>query len=169
MIIDPVYSVAFEAETEEAGVMRRPPRPTDELLLSRSLITWSFVQGTFVLALVAVIFIVAFTRGMPDNEVRALTFFSLVAAIVGLIFINRSFSASIITAFSRPNRTLVLVLFCVLSILGSTLFLPFMRDLFRFGPLHTDDIALTLAAGAVVLLVLEMLKRQWGTIAALPK
>jgi Ca2+-transporting ATPase len=44
-----------------------------------------------------------------------------------------------------------------------------MRDLFRFGPLHTDDIALTLAAGAVVLLVLEMLKRQWGTIAALPK
>jgi Ca2+-transporting ATPase len=159
MIIDPVCSLAFETETEEAGVMRRPPRPTNELLFSRSLITWSFVQGTFVLALVAVIFIIAFTRGMPDNEVRALTFFSLVAAIVGLIFINRSFSDSITAAFSRPNRTLVLVLICVLSILGSTLFLPFMRDLFHFGPLHIDDVALTLGAGAVVLLVLEMLKR----------
>lgn len=158
MIIDPVCSLAFEAEAEEAGVMRRPPRPTDELLFSRSLIGWSVVQGTFVLVLVAAIFIVAFTRGMPDNEVRALTFFSLVAAIVGLIFINRSFSASIITAFSRPNRTLVLVLIFVLGILASTLFLPFMRDLFHFGPLHIDDVALTLGAGAVVLLVLEMLK-----------
>jgi P-type Ca2+ transporter type 2C len=169
MIIDPVCSLVFEAETEEAGVMRRPPRPPDELLFSRSLIIWSFVQGTFVLALVAVIFIVAFTRGMPDDEVRALAFFSLVAAIVGLIFINRSFSASITIAFSRPNRTLVLVLICVLSILGSTLFLPFMRDLFHFGPLHSDDVALTLAAGAVVLFVLEMLKRQWVTIAASPE
>jgi P-type Ca2+ transporter type 2C len=163
MIIDPVCSLVFEAETEEEAVMRRPPRPPAEPLFSRSLITWSFVQGTFAFVLVAVIFIVAFERGMPDDEVRALAFFSLVAAIVGLIFINRSFSASIITAFSRPNRTLILVLISVVSILGSTLFLPFMRDLFRFGPLHTDDIALTLAAGAVVLLVLEMLKRQWVT------
>jgi hypothetical protein len=32
------------------------------------------------------------------RSVRALTFFSLVAAIVGLIFINRSFSASIVIA-----------------------------------------------------------------------
>jgi Ca2+-transporting ATPase len=163
MIIDPVCSLVFEAETEEEAVMRRPPRPPAEPLFSRSLITWSFVQGTLAFVLVAVIFVVAFARGMPDDEVRALAFFSLVAAIVGLIFINRSFSASIVIAFSRPNRTLILVLICVASILGSTLFLPFMRDLFRFGPLHTDDIALTLAAGAVVLLVLEMLKRQWVT------
>jgi Ca2+-transporting ATPase len=44
-----------------------------------------------------------------------------------------------------------------------------MRDLFHFGPLHSDDVALTLAAGAVVLFVLEMLKRQWVTIAASPE
>jgi P-type Ca2+ transporter type 2C len=32
MIIDPVRSLVFEAEKEEADVMRRPPRPTDEPL-----------------------------------------------------------------------------------------------------------------------------------------
>jgi len=160
MIIDPVCSLAFEAETEEAGVMRRPPRSPDEPLFSRFLISWSCVQGALVFVLVAAIFIGAFARGMPDDELRALTFFSLVAGIASLIFINRSFSASIITAISRPNRTLVLVLICVVVILGSTIFLPSMRDLFRFGPLHADDVALTLAAGAVVLLLLEMLKRR---------
>lgn len=163
MIIDPVCSLAFEAETEEADVMRRPPRSPHEPLFSRLLVIWSCVQGALVFALVAAIFIVALARGMPDDEVRALTFFSLVAAIAGLIFVNRSFSASIITAISRPNRTLILVLICVAGILGSTLFLPAMRDLFRFGPLHADDIALTLAAGAAVLLLLEMLKRRQVT------
>jgi Ca2+-transporting ATPase len=163
MIIDPVCSLAFEAETEEADVMRRPPRSPHEPLFSRLLVIWSCIQGALVFALVAAIFIVALAHGMPDGEVRALTFFSLVTAIAGLIFVNRSFSASIITAISRPNRTLILVLICVVGILGSTLFLPSMRDLFRFGPLHADDVALTLAAGAAVLLLLEMLKRRQVT------
>ena len=50
------------------------------------------------LVLVGGIFIVASDRGMPENEVRALAFFSLVLSIVGLIFVNRSFSASLVTA-----------------------------------------------------------------------
>ena len=33
--------------------------------------------------------------------------------------------------------------------------------MFRFGPLHGDDLALTVAAGGVVLVILELLKRLW--------
>jgi Ca2+-transporting ATPase len=33
--------------------------------------------------------------------------------------------------------------------------------LYRFGPLHPDDLALTLSAGAAVLVVLELLKPAW--------
>ena len=57
-------------------------------------------------ALVAGIFLVALHRGMPEAEARALTFFALVLCIVGLIFVNRSFSASIVTAFRRRNVAL---------------------------------------------------------------
>jgi Ca2+-transporting ATPase len=98
MVIDPVCSLVFEAETEEDDVMRRPPRAPDEPLFSGPLIGWSLLQGAFAFVLVAVIFIVAFRRGMPEEEVRALAFFSLVLTIVSLIFVNRSFSASLITA-----------------------------------------------------------------------
>ena len=98
---------------------------------------------------------------MPETEVRALAFFSLVMTIVGLIFVNRSFSASLITAFRRPNPALVSVLISVAAMLGLTLLWPFAQGLFRFGPLHWDDLALTLAAGVLVLSFLEFLKPLW--------
>jgi len=158
MVIDPVCSLVFEAETEEDDVMRRPPRAPDEPLFSGPLIGWGLLQGAFAFALVAVIFVVAFRRGMPEEEVRALAFFSLVLTIVSLIFVNRSFSASLVTAFRRPNPALALVLLAVTTMLGLTLLWPFASGLFRFGPLHVDDLALTLGAAVLVLVVLEVLK-----------
>ncbi len=158
MVIDPVCSLVFEAETEEDDVMRRPPRAPDAPLFSGPLIGWSLLQGAFAFVLVACIFVVAFRRGMPEEEVRALAFFSLILTIVGLIFVNRSFSASLVTAFHRPNPVLALVLLAVTTMLGLTLLWPVARDLFRFGPLHVNDLALTLGAGVFVLVVLEVLK-----------
>jgi Ca2+-transporting ATPase len=158
MVIDPVCSLVFEAETEEDDVMCRPPRAPEAPLFSGPLIGWSLLQGAFAFVLVAFIFVVAFRRGMPEEEVRALAFFSLILTIVGLIFVNRSFSASLVTAFHRPNPVLALVLLAVTTMLGLTLLWPVARDLFRFGPLHVNDLALTLGAGVFVLVVLEVLK-----------
>jgi Ca2+-transporting ATPase len=158
MVIDPVCTLVFEAEDEEDDVMRRPPRPTEEPLLSGRLILWGVLQGLLAFALVASIYVVASVRGMPEDETRALAFFSLVTAIVALVFANRSFSASIPTALRMPNRALKLVLAVVIVTLGLTLVWPFASTLFRFGPLHLDDLSLTVGAGVVVLIALELLK-----------
>ena len=146
--------------------MRRPPRDPDQPLFSRTLIGWSLLQGTCALVLVAIIFVVAFNRGMPENEVRALAFFSLVLTIVSLIFVNRSFSASLTSAIGRPNRALALVLIAVITSLGLTLLWPFASGLFRFGPLHFDDLAVALGAGVLMLVLLELLKPLWHAKAA---
>ena len=161
MVIDPVCSLVFEAEEEEEDVMRRRPRPPDEPLFSGALIVWSVLQGVLAFALVGAIYVLAYGRGFPENEARALAFFSLVTAIVALIFLNRSFSASLLTALRRPNRALKFVLLGVVAILGLTLWWPFAADLFRFGPLHADDLAVTVGAGVAVLVVLELLKPHW--------
>ena len=158
MVIDPVCSLVFEAEREESNVMSRPPRAPDEPLFSGFLIGWSLLQGAVAFALVATIFLVALGRGMPEAEVRSLTFFSLVLTIVGLIFVNRSFGASLVTALRRPNPALGFVLLGVAAMLSLTLLWPFARGLFRFGPLHLDDLALALGAGVFVLVFLELLK-----------
>ena len=158
MVIDPVCSLVFEAETEDDDVMRRPPRGPHEPLFSGPLIGWSLLQGAFAFVLVAVIFVAAFRRGMPEEEVRALAFFSLILTIVSLIFVNRSFSGSLVTALRRPNSALALILLAVTTMLSLTLLWPFARDLFRFGPLHLDDLALTLGSGVLLLVFLEGLK-----------
>ncbi len=158
MVIDPVCSLVFEAEQEEENVMRRPPRHPEEPLFSCALIGWGLVQGVCALVLVGVIYVVALGRGMPENEVRALAFFSLVMSIVALIFVNRSFSASLITALGRPNMALGLVLAAVSLMLATTLFWPVAQELFRFGPLHPDDLLLTLGAGLALLVTLESAK-----------
>jgi len=157
----PVCTLVFEAETEEEDIMRRPPRAPEEPLFSGRLIWWGVLQGVVAFALVSVIYAVAYRRGMPANEVRALTFFSLVTAIVALIFVNRSFSASIMAASRRSNRVLQVVLLGVAAILALTLAWPVAAHLFRFGPLHADDLALALGAGMVVLLILEFFKSRW--------
>jgi Ca2+-transporting ATPase len=158
MVIDPVCSLVFEAEPEEDDVMARPPRDPDEPLFSRTLVVWGLFQGVMAFALVAAVYLLALRRGMPADEVRALTFFSLVFVIIGLIFVGRSFSASVIAALRRPNRTPVIVLASVVAMLATTLAWPIARDLFRFGPLHADDLAVTVGAGVVVLLILELVK-----------
>ena len=161
MVIDPVCTLVFEAETEEDDVMRRPPRAPEEPLFSTPLIYWSVLQGLLAFALVAAIFVVALKRGMPESEVRALAFFSLVMTIVGLIFVNRSFSASLVTALRRPNPMLLGILGAVLATLSLTLLWPLLSILFRFGPLHADDLTVTLGAGVVLLVLLELLKPIW--------
>ena len=85
----------------------------------------------------------------------------LVVAIVSLILVNRSFSASLLTALRRPNWTLAAVLSLVVAILALTLLWPFASELFAFGPLHADDLTLTLGAGVVALVSLEILKPIW--------
>jgi len=161
MVIDPVCTLVFEGETEEKDIMRRPPRAPAEPLFSGRMMLWSVLQGVFAFGLVAGIYVIAFRRGMPEDEARALAFFSLVTAVAALIFVNRSFSASVLSAISRPNPALKFVFLSVAATLTLTLTWPVARDLFRFGPLHADDLALTVGAGVVVLCILESLKAAW--------
>jgi len=158
MIIDPVCSLVFEAETEERNVMQRPPRSPDEPLLPKALIVWSGLQGGLALILAGSVMLTANAWGMPENEVRALTFFALVLVIVSLIFVNRSFTSSLIEAFTRPNRVLVLIIIFVTTVLTLSLAWPAAASLFRFGPLHADDLAITVGAALVSLVLLEVSK-----------
>ena len=161
MVIDPICSLVFEAETEEEDVMRRPPRNPDTPLFSGPLIGWGILQGGLAFVFVAAIFVMAHLRDMTEAEIRAVTFLSLVLTIVGLIFVNRSFSSSLVKAFRRPNAALAWVLGTVFSILALSLYAPVVRELFQFGLLHFDDLMTTIAAGGGVLILLELLKPIW--------
>ena len=159
MVIDPVCSLVFEAEEEEQDVMRRPPRPPMQPLFTPVLVVWSLLQGGLAFAAVAAVFLAGYWQGLPEGDVRALKFVSLVAVIVSLIFVNRSYSSSIMEALRRPNKALGLVLLSVTIMLALVTGWTPARQLFGFGDLHFHDVALIIAAGVAVLIFLEAGKR----------
>ncbi len=159
MIIDPVCALVFEAEREEADVMQRPPRDPNEQLFSLPMIVGSLTQGLLAFGLLAAIFFIENAGERPDDEVRALVFFALIASIVALILVNRSATASLAQAFTRRNVALRYVFAVVLAVGLVIQFVPAVGGLLKFGSLGWFDLPIVLGTGVVLFLTLEIVKR----------
>ncbi len=158
LIIDPVASIVFEAETEEPDIMRRPPRDARAPLFSPSAIGWSIFQGAWVFIAIAGVLVESFWRGLPSPEMRALAFVTLVACDCVLVFVNRSFSPSVVLAVRRPNRALWLVFAVTAALLAITLVVSPVRLLFAFGILTAADYARVGIVAVATIGILESLK-----------
>jgi Ca2+-transporting ATPase len=147
LIIDPACSVVFEMEAEEAEVMQRPPRKTQEPLFGRQIVKLSVLQGMSILLVLLAVFGITLYRGQGELEARALTFTTLIVATLSLIFTNRSWSQTIPATLRRRNAALWWVVSGTLAALGCVLYVPVVRELFRFAPLHLTDLVLCGVAG----------------------
>lgn len=158
LVIDPACSIVFEAEPEEAGSMHRPPRRSDAPLFSLPTLLLSLLQGATVFLAVAVVYAFALERGLGADAARALTFASLVAGNLWLILVNRSWSATLRDSLRTPNAAFWRVIAGTLGFLACALYVPWLRDVFAFAPLHADDLLLALAAGALGVAWFELFK-----------
>jgi Ca2+-transporting ATPase len=158
MVIDPVCALVFEAERDEDDIMARPPRDPVEPLFSLSMIVWSVFQGALAFAMLATIFFVETWNAMPEAELRALIFFALIAQIVALILVNRSFSASLREAFARHNAALRYVAVAIVGVAALILFTPQAQTLLKFGSIARSDMILAVGLGMVLLVLLECCK-----------
>lgn len=161
MVIDPACSVVFEAEREEVDVMRRPPRDPQLSLLTSERIGWAILQGLVALALLVGLMMVGVYIAIPEQELRALVFSTLVLFNMGLILINRSFHTSLVTAFTRPNRALWVLLSAVSITLALAVGWPPAQQLFGFGSFHWSQFWACLGLSLLGLLVLEGIKVVW--------
>ncbi len=159
LIIDPVCSIVFEAEPEEANVMQRPPRLSSARLFDYKVLKHGLLQGALLLVVVLAIFGFTLYRGMGANEARALTFTTLVLASIGLIFTNRSWSKSAWATLQSPNPALWWVTSGALALLALVIFLPVLNSLFSFSKLHADDVMLCALIGIATFAVFEVFKR----------
>jgi Ca2+-transporting ATPase len=162
LIIDPACSIAFEAERDERDVMMRPPRDPRSVLLSPALMSWSVLQGVLAFIAAAAVYLAAARRGMAERDLRALALMTLVGINVALIFVNRSFSASLRSALGRPNPALWWGLALAGLVLGTGFSWPTARSFLGLGPVHGHDLALCFAVALGLLIVLECLKALRG-------
>lgn len=158
LIIDPACSIVFEAEPEEADVMQRPPRNPEDPLFGKRMWSVSLLQGLGVLLILATLYGFALYRGQAESEARALAFTTLIIANLGLILINRSWSRTVLATIRSPNAALWWVTGGAAVFLGLVLYVPVLRELFRFAELHWIDLGICIAAGVVSLMWFELFK-----------
>jgi Ca2+-transporting ATPase len=161
MVIDPVCSMVFEAEAAEDDIMKRPPRAATSPLFSPALVAWSLLQGAIAFIPLAGLYVLAIGRGLPETDARSLTFVSLVLVNLGLVLVNRSFATSVRELIGKANRALVWVFAVTVALLALVLMTSVGRTLFRFGPLHADDLTLVFVIVVAVFATLEFFKRFW--------
>lgn len=158
LIIDPACSVVFEMQPEEGDAMNRPPRKREAPLFSREVILLSFLQGMVILAVNLLVYGVSLYRGLGEFDARGMTFATLVIANLGLIFTNRSWSLNRSQRKSESNRALWWVTGGGIILLAAIFQIPFLRDLFRFAPLHLLDWMICAGAGLASALWFEGFK-----------
>lgn len=158
MVIDPACALVFEAEKENSGTMRRPPREPDARLMSGPLLRASVLQGACVLGVVAGIYLWGLRQGMPPAEVRSQTFLTLVLSTLALIQINRGSRGNGPRLQMPSNRLFLWLIGVTGAFLAAVLFNPALRSALQFGNVSALGIGLAFAAGGVLALVLKRIR-----------
>jgi Ca2+-transporting ATPase len=148
LIIDPACSVVFESEEMDPMIMEQPPRGLREPVLGRRVLTISAVQGLCLLVAVLGVYLWTVLGGRPDDEVRSVTFATLVIGNLALILVNRSWRLSMWQALrQRRNPTLKWIIGAAVTLLVLLLCVPELRDAFGFGAMSATDWIVALVVG----------------------
>jgi len=116
------------------------------------------LQGIFSLAIVIAVFQVALQQGQNEEGARALSFATLIISNICLILTNRSWSKSIISSLADFNKALFWVVAGAVLFLGLVLYVPFLRNIFHFGPMHLGDVFVFVSAGILSIAWFEFVK-----------
>src|SRR5271166_2223823 len=157
LIIDPVSSIVFESEPEEAGIMARPPRDPKAPLFDNVLLARGMLQGVVVLAAALGVFLLGVQDDHGENVARGMAFVTLVLGNLGLVMTNWSLGSSAFKTMLRPNPALGLVVTTTSVALLAVLGVPWLRDLFACAPLGIGQIAEAAGAALASLVVNDAL------------
>jgi P-type Ca2+ transporter type 2C len=165
LIIDPVSSIVFEAEPEEAGIMARKPRDPRAPLFGIGLLGRGFVQGVVVLAAALSVFLLGVEQTGDEATARGMAFIALVLGNLGLVLTNRSLQSGMLAALRRPNPALGLVCALTSVALLAALAVPWLRELFGFAPLAFAQAGLAAVAAVASMIVNDLIGTafRWST------
>jgi Ca2+-transporting ATPase len=160
LIIDPACSIVFEAEQVDPRVMQRKPRGRGEPIFNARVLSIALAQGAFSLLAVIGVMLWATSIARPADEVRSITFATLVLGNLALILVNRSWSLSLWQSLiQRRNSTIKWLLGGAGLTLILMISIPPLASTFRLAPLSFSDWAIAFGAALLGVSWFEIYKR----------
>ncbi len=158
LIIDPACSIIFEAEKEELNIMNRPPKGIDERFFGGGKILFSCMQGLGILIITLTVYLVGLHLGYEADEVRAMSFITLIVSNIAVILTNRSWTNNIFKIIATPNKAVLWVTGGAVFFLIMILNIPFFLNLFQFHRLSLINIIICSSAGLTTIIWFEIYK-----------
>jgi Ca2+-transporting ATPase len=159
LVVDPACSIVFEAEPEEADVMRRPPRRRRARLFDGRTLAGTLLEGAYALLVVCAVFAVTRYAGYDEEHGRGVVFAALLVTNFALILTNRSTSGGPFAKLGERNPSAWAVVGGATIGLVAALSAPPLRRALRVGAPSLPDVGLIVVAGVAALLGLEVLRR----------
>ncbi len=135
LVIDPACSIVFEAEEADADLMSRPPRRSDEALLSGQYIWRSVAYGSLTTAFIFSIYAWLLSQEIAATTAATAAFVVLVTANAALILPSRSARTEWHRLWYHLTPTSVWVLGITLLALAAITCIPVLAEPFRFTPM----------------------------------
>ncbi|WP_229411220.1 cation transporting ATPase C-terminal domain-containing protein [Massilia sp. WF1] len=110
----------------------RPRRP-DDRLFDRAVLARGLLQGSGLLVLLCAVYAWSRHETLSDEIARAMSFTVLVLSNIGLIYVNRSWDASLWQARRRANRYFNWMALLAAGLLAIVLATPEIARLFSFA------------------------------------
>ena len=132
LLIDPACSLAFEAEPDEPGLMRQPPRPRDAALLAPRKLAAALLRGLWAAALAAASYGWALAA-LPPAQARATAFAALILCNLGLLLSCRQ-EAGALGALRVANPLFGAIAAGAILLLAGALWWPPLATLLLFAP-----------------------------------
>lgn len=155
LVTDGLPGLALAAEPAEPGVMRRPPRPSGESVFAGGLWQHTLWVGLLIGALCLGVQAWAIEAGAHG---QTMVFTVLTLAQMAHVLAIRSETQSLFAQGLRSNLALTGAVALTFALQLAVVYLPGLQPVFRTEALSAAELAICLAAAALVFVVVEIEK-----------
>ena len=158
LVTNGIQHVGLAFEPGEPGAMRRPPRSPGEGLFDRLMLEETLLAATAMGLIGFAVWAWLLGTGMAEEQARALLLVLFVLFENFHVFNARS---EVTSAFRMPlsrNRFLVLSVIGAALINAAAMYIPFLADVLRTGPIGPEAWGVLIVIASSILVVMEAYK-----------
>lgn len=165
LVTDGLPGLALAAEPAERGIMQRPPRAPQESLFAHGM--WQHILWVGLLLGGLCLLVQAWALASGHAHWQTMVFTVLTLGQMAHVLAIRSETASLFRLGLLSNRPLLGAVLLTFFLQMACVYVPFLNPIFKTQPLSFGELAICLAAAAVVFFAVEIekiwLRRRRGT------
>jgi P-type Ca2+ transporter type 2C len=135
LITDGMPALALGMEKGEPGIMKRPPRPTKEPIINRSMIISLLIQAVAITFSTLLAFWIGWKVDGSEVEARTMAFITLSFCQLIRAYTNRSERASLFKIGVFSNKWMQIAFLTSTALLMGVVYIPFVNTVFGVMPL----------------------------------